>query len=249
MYTLVGVYTGQLGEPSGAPFFVNPGPSQRGRVQSPAEERGLEISVRPVLAIIVVLALVVGLAYLAVPRLAPLVTELTHQAATPTAVAPVAATPAGGPAVTYLDESLGWDWSVSCEPQFRTFLAQRLVGQRIRSVKVTLVDYREELKLPFGTQYPDRNGPLAVGNCADETLAGDFACRVAVKSGEPGSALDVAVTVNAPYTLLDMFLARGPNPNEIRKTWGWTIFQPLLAPVSVEANTWQSSCLHLSRTP
>jgi hypothetical protein len=151
--------------------------------------------------------------------------------------------------VTYLDESLGWDWSVSCDPQFQTFLAQRLAGQRIRSVKVVLVDYRDELKLPFGTQYPDRNGPLAVGNCADETLAGDFACRVAVKSGEPGPALDVAVTVNAPYTLLDMFLARGPNPNEIRKTWGWTVFQPLLAPVSVEANTWQSSCLQLSRTP
>ena len=122
-------------------------------------------------------------------------------------------------------------------------------GQRIRSVKVVLVDYREELKLPFGIQYPDRNGPLAVGNCADETLAGDFACRVAVKSGEPGPALDVAATVAAPYTLLDMFLARGPNPNEIRKTWGWSAFQPLLTPVSVEANTWQSSCLHLSRTP
>jgi hypothetical protein len=151
--------------------------------------------------------------------------------------------------VTYLDESLGWDWSVSCDPQFQTFLAQRLAGQRIRSVKVVLVDYRDELKLPFGTQYPDRNGPLAVGNCADETLAGDFSCRVAVKSGEQGPALDVAATVNAPYTLLDMFLARGPNPNEIRKTWGWTVFQPLLAPVSVEANTWQSSCLHLSRTP
>ena len=209
----------------------------------------MEISVRPVLAIIVVLALVAGLAYLAAPRLAPLVTELTHRAATPTAAVPAIAAPPGGPAVTFLDESLGWDWSVSCDPQFHAFLAQRLAGQRIRSVKVTLVDYREELKLPFGIQYPDRNGPLAVGNCADETLAGDFACRVAVKSGEPGPALDVAVAVAAPYTLLDMFLARGPNPNEIRKTWGWNAFQPLLAPVSVEANTWQSSCLHLLRTP
>lgn len=209
----------------------------------------MEISVRPVLAIIVILALIAGLALLAVSRLAPLVTELTLRAATPTAAAPAATTPVGGPAVTYLDESLGWDWSVSCGPQFQSFLAQRLAGQRIRSVKVVLVDYREELKLPFGTQYPDPDGPLAVGNCADETLAGDFVCRVAVKSGEPGPALDVAVTVNAPYTLLDMFLARGPDPNAIRKTWGWTVFQPLLTPVSLEANTWQSSCLQLSRTP
>ena len=210
----------------------------------------MEISVRPLLVIILVLALIGGLVYLAAPRIAPLVAELGHwTAATPMTPAPAVAMPAGGPTVTYLDESLGWDWNVSCEPAFQAFLAQRLAGQRIRSVKVTLVDYRDELKLPFGIQYPDRNGPLAVANCADETLAGDFACRVAVKSGEPGTALDVAASVAAPYTLLDMFLARGPNPNEIRKTWGWSAFQPLLTSVSSEANTWQSSCLHLSRTP
>ena len=55
---------------------------------------------RPVLAIIVVLALVAGLGFLAAPRLAPLVTELTPRAATPTVAAPALATPIGGPPVT-----------------------------------------------------------------------------------------------------------------------------------------------------
>jgi hypothetical protein len=206
----------------------------------------LDISVRPLLAIILVLALIASLAFLAAPRLAPLIPELLHKT-TPT-VAPLAnVTLTVGPAVTYVDESLGWDWQDACEAPFQAFLAQHLAGQRIRSVKVVLLDYRAELKLPFGIQYPDRHGPWVVANCADETLRGDFTCRMAVRSGESGPALDVAATAAAPYTLLDMFLARGPNPNEIRKTWGWSVFQPLLTPVAPEANTWQSSCLQLSR--
>ena len=208
----------------------------------------MEISVRPLLAIVLVLALVGALAYLAVPRPAPLVRA-----------DPPGGDPDGGRASSRNTcrrpghHLPGRELRLGLERLLRAavpgFHGPAAGAQRIRSVKVVLVDYREELKLPFGIQYPDRNGPLALGNCADETLAGDFACRVAVKSGEPGPALDVAATVAAPYTLLDMFLARGPNPNEIRKTWGWSAFQPLLAPVSSEANTWQSSCLHLSHTP
>ncbi len=206
----------------------------------------MDISVRRLLAIILALALVAGLAFLAAPRLAPLVPELLGRP-TPTVAQVPNVTLTTGPAVSYVDESLGWDWDASCETPFQVFLAEHLAGQRIRSVKVVLLDYRAELKLPFGIQYPDRNGPWVVANCADETLRGDFVCRAAVRSGEPGVALDVAGTAAAPYTLLDMFLARGPNPNEIRKTWGWTVFQPLLTTVSAEANTWQSSCLQLSR--
>lgn len=206
----------------------------------------MDISVRRLLAIILVLALIAGLAFLAAPRLAPLVPELLRRP-TPTVAPAPPVTLSTGPAISYADESLGWDWDASCEAPFQSFLSERLAGQRIRSVKVVLLDYRAELKLPFGIQYPDRNGPWVVANCADETLRGDFTCRMAVRSGEPGVALDVAATAAAPYTLLDMFLARGPNPNEIRKTWGWTVFRPMLTPVSAEANTWQSSCLQLSR--
>ncbi len=206
----------------------------------------MDISVCRMLAIIRVMVLIAGLAILAVPRLAPLVPELLGRS-TPTVAPAVPVMLTTGPAVSYVDESLGWDWDVSCDAPFQAFLARHLAGQRIRAVKVVLLDYRAELKLPFGIQYPDRNGPWVVSNCADETLRGDFTCRMAVRSGEPGPALDVAATAAAPYTLLDMFLARGPNPNEIRKTWGWTVFQPLLTPVSAEANTWHSSCLQLSR--
>jgi hypothetical protein len=206
----------------------------------------LDISVRRLLTTILALALVAGLVFLAAPRLAPLVPELLRRP-TPTVAPAPNVTLTTGRAISYADESLGWGWKVTCETPFQVFLAEHLAGQRIRSVKVVLLDYRAELKLPFGIQYPDRNGPWVVANCADETLRGDFTCRLAVRSGEPGPALDVAATAAAPYTLLDMFLARGPNPNEIRKTWGWTVFQPLLTPLSAEANTWQSSCLQLSR--
>ena len=206
----------------------------------------MDISVRRLLAIILALALVAGLALLAAPRLAPLVPELLRRA-TPTVAPAPPVTQITGPAISYADESLGWDWDVSCEAPFQAFLAERLAGQRIRSVKVVLLDYRDEPKLPFGIQYPDRNGPWVVANCADETLRGDFTCRMAVRSGEPGVAArrgrDGRRALHAPRHVP----GPRPEPQRIRKTWGWTVFQPLLTPMPAEANTWQSSCLQLSR--
>ena len=54
-------------------------------------------------------------------------------------------------------------------------------------------------------------------------------------------------TLAAPYTLLDMFLARGANPDAVRQTWRWGTFQPLIAPIEETENRWQSSCLRVSR--
>ena len=59
----------------------------------------------------------------------------------------------------------------------------------------------------------------------------------------------MAATLAVPYTLLDMFLARGANPDEIRKTWRWGTFQPLVTPIEDTENQWQSSCLRVSRAP
>ncbi len=201
----------------------------------------MEIRLRPLGAALIVVALLGGLGYLAWPRLAPLAAQIgLGPAAAATRPAPVAA-PAGGPAITYLDQSLGWDWDAACAPQFQQFLADRLSGQPIAAVQIALVDHKPDSQLPFGTVY---RAARAAGDCFNQQ--GAFTCQVAVASGEPGPDLDVAVTLNAPYTLLDMFLARGATPDDIRKTWSMATFQPLLVPAE-EANRWQSSCLQLSR--
>lgn len=198
----------------------------------------MEISARSLFVGLIVTAAIGGVSLLAVPRLVPLIT--THPIPT-TTPAPIAV--AEKPEIVYRDESLGWDWEVSCAPQFREFLAEQLPAAKtmIKAVYVTLVDYRPDSKLPFGTVYLDAQ---ANGHCFNQQ--GVFACQVAVTEGEPGQHLDAAVTFNTPYVLLDMFLARGPDPNAVRKTWSMATFQPLLVPAE-EANRWQSSCLRIWR--
>ena len=203
--------------------------------------RRMEIRIRPILAIMVTAAVVAVGGLFVVPRLAHLITSRSAVPVVPTAVASTTTPPAGSPAITYVDESLAWDWEVSCAPQFQQFLVEKLAGQPISAVKVVLVDYRLDSKLPFGTTY---RGTRADGNCYNQQ--GEFTCQVAVVSGETGADLDAAATLNAPYTLLDMFLARGQDPNAIRRTWSMATFQPLLVPTE-ETNRWQSACLHLLR--
>ena len=204
----------------------------------------MEIRLRPLVAALIVVALVGALGYFAWPRLAPLAAQIGPRP-TATVLAPVAA-PAGGPDITFLDESLGWDWDTTCGPQFQQFLSEKLPGRRISAVKIVLVDYTLDSKLPFGVRYPDEAGAQANANCYDMGGA-SFTCSVGVARGEPGANLDVAATLAAPYTLLDMFLARGANPDAVRQTWRWGTFQPLLAPSEEAENQWQSTCLRVSR--
>ena len=206
----------------------------------------MEIRLRPLVAALIVVALLGALGYFAWPRLAPAVTQLwPRPAATATAAAP-ATVPAGGPEITYLDESLGWDWEAACATQLRQFLAEQLPGRRISAVKIVLVDATPDSKLPFGVRYPDEAGAQANANCYDMG-GGAFTCQVGVTRGEPGADLDVAAALAAPYTLLDMFLARGTNPDAVRQTWRWGTFQPLVAPIEEAENQWHSTCLHVSR--
>jgi hypothetical protein len=208
----------------------------------------VEIRLRPLVVALIVLALLGALGYFAWPRLLPLTTELRlGPVGTATVAAPVAV-PTGGPEITFLDESLGWDWDATCAPQLRQFLAAKLPGRRISAVKVVLVDYTLDSKLPFGVRYPDDAGAQADANCYDMG-SGAYTCSVGVERGEPGPDLDVAATLAVPYTLLDMFLARGANPDAIRKTWRWGTFQPLVPPIEDTENQWLSSCLRVSRAP
>lgn len=154
----------------------------------------MEIRLRPIAAALIVLALLGALGYFAWPRLAPLAVALgLGPAATATSSAPVAA-PTGGPEITYLDESLGWDWQAVCAPQLRQFLAEKLPDHRINAVQISLVDYTPERKLPFGVRYPDAAGAQADANCY-AMGGGSYTCAVGVARGEPGPDLDVAVTL------------------------------------------------------
>ena len=187
---------------------------------------------------LLVLALAAAAAWFAAPRLAA---RLPWRATVAIAPAPSAAVPAGGPVIRYVDDSLGWDWQPSCAAPFATFLTRELAGRPITAVTVTLVDARPDLHLPFGTTY---RGARVNGNCFNQR--GAFTCQMAVAQGEASADLDVAATLNAPYTLLDMFLARGADPNAVRRTWSFATFQPLLIPAE-EASRWHSACLTLSR--
>ena len=204
----------------------------------------MEIRLRPLVAALIVVALVGALGCFAWPRLAPLAAQIGPRP-TATVPAPVAA-PTGGPDITFLDESLGWDWDTTCGPQFQQFLSEKLPGRRISAVKIVLVDYTLDSKLPFGVRYPDEAGAQANANCYDMG-GGSFTCSVGVARGEPSANLDVAATLAAPYTLLDMFLARGANPDAVRQTWRWGTFQPLIAPIEEAENRWHSTCLRVSR--
>lgn len=205
----------------------------------------MEIRIRPILAVLAIGAAAIIAVLVGAPRLAQLLPAARTTPASAVTAMP-GPTPAGGPTITYGDESLGWDWEVTCGPQLRQFLAEKLPGRRISAVKIVLVDVTPDSKLPFGVRYPDEAGAQANANCYDMG-GGAFTCSVGVTRGEPGADLDVAATLAAPYTLLDMFLARGANPNAVRQTWRWGTFQPLLAPSEEAENQWHSTCLRVSR--
>jgi hypothetical protein len=145
----------------------------------------VEIRLRPLVVALIVLALVGALGYFAWPRLLPLATQLRLGPAATTTVAAPVAVPTGGPDITFLDESLGWDWDATCAPQLRQFLAEKLPGRRISSLQVTLVDYTLDSKLPFGVRYPDDAGAQADANCYDMG-SGAFTCVSSSNLSPPG---------------------------------------------------------------
>lgn len=207
----------------------------------------MEIRVRQLLALVIVSVLAASGVFL-VPRLTRLLAGDPRPfapLAPPDAPNAAAPTPLGSEsmkvAVSYIDHSIGWDWQVTCAASFQQFLARELAGQAMRAVRVELVDDKADVKLPFGTTY---RGARVNGNCFNQR--GEFTCQMAVAAGDAGPDLDTAATFNVPYTLLDMFLAHGPNPNAVRATWTLSTFQPLLTPAE-EANRWHSACLKLSR--
>ena len=209
----------------------------------------MEISARSGLWLVLVVAAALLFACLSAPNLLPLLRPgPAGSPPAPTVTYGQTSLDISEPAVTYLDESLGWDWQADCGAEFRQFITTQLAGEPIADVKVVLVDRQPDRNLPFGVRYPDSSGPKSVGNCYN-LGRGAFTCYTAVAEGAPGVELDVVVAANAPYTLLDMSRARGPEPNAVRQTWSWGTLQPLISPVGEDGRQWQSNCLHVSRTP
>ncbi len=110
-------------------------------------------------------------------------------------IQPAPAVPMAAPepsAFSFVDESLVWDWSVTCRDEL-AFLPKQ-------DVTFTLTDEAEGLVL--GVAYPDATNPdaLVLTGCTDDV------CRLAISRGDPGSALDVALSVAMAYG--------------VQRTWG-----------------------------
>ena len=144
----------------------------------------------------------------------------------PAPVVPVAAPEPS--AFSFVDESLVWDWSVTCTDEL-TFLPKQ-------DVTFTLTDDAEGLVL--GVAHPDATNPdaLVLTGCAED------ACRLAVSRGEPGPALDVALSVAMAYGVQRTWGDRTKEAWEKRGEWEWADYEPLI----VQADGgWVASCVEV----
>jgi hypothetical protein len=159
--------------------------------------------------------------------------------------------PASWQSVQFADESRLWDWDVQCGEPLVRYLQPSPPG----SLAITLVDHGQDL--PLGVAYPgaDTPGALVFSGCAPVGDSGDgLACQVAVQQGQPGDALDVAVTAAMAYAVQEMDRDTSQANWEQRRSWRWERFRPLIVPQTSEPDIpnpeelpWRSACLHVSR--
>ena len=144
----------------------------------------------------------------------------------PAPAAPVAATEPS--AFSFVDESVVWDWSVTCGDEL-AFLPKQ-------DVTFTLTDDAEGLVL--GVAYPDATNPdaLVLTGCAED------ACRLAVSRGEPGPALDVALSVAMAYGVQRTWGDRTKEAWEQRGEWDWADYEPLIVQ---EDGEWRGTCVEV----
>lgn len=202
----------------------------------------MEIRLRPILLL---LLLLLGIAIVAFgrSRLAPSLppTPTPQPVPGPT---PVART-IGGLQIVFADESVAWDWQITCHEPLATWLQQLPLS--LRTLRITLVDQLARNPAATGIAYPDTDHPTAraAGACTGQS---EQACQVLIRQGTPGADLDVAVTAAIPHAIRNAWLVRAPGGAEqfdlIRQNWSWDQFQPLLRK---EGNAWYSTCLAVSR--
>lgn len=146
-------------------------------------------------------------------------------------IQPAPAVPMAAPepsAFSFVDESLIWDWSVTCTDEL-AFLPKQ-------DVTFTLTDDADDLVL--GVAYPDAMNPdaLVLTGCADD------ACRLVVSRGESGPALDVALSVAMAYGVQRTWGDHTEEAWEQRGEWEWADYEPLIQRVD---GGWVRSCVEV----
>ncbi len=145
-------------------------------------------------------------------------------------IQPAPAAPMAAPepsAFSFVDESLAWDWTVTCVDEM-AFLPKQ-------DVTFTLTDDADDLVL--GVAYPDTANPdaLVLIGCAEDV------CRVAVSQGE-GHVLDVALSVAMAYGVQRTWGDRTKEAWEQRGEWRWADYEPLIVQ---EDGEWRGTCVEV----
>lgn len=141
--------------------------------------------------------------------------------------------------VLFVDESVAWDWTNTCEDELAVYVAG--AGFAVEHLLVTLSDDDD---LVLGVAYPDPEHieALALGGCTRE---GDIlACRVSVNAGDPGPALNAATAALLAYSVSDFHRDRSESGWAERPAWEWGDYRPLV--VENEAG-WTSDCVEVRK--
>lgn len=141
--------------------------------------------------------------------------------------------------VLFVDESVAWDWTNTCEDEVATFVAG--ANYPVAHLLYTLTD---DADLTLGVAYPDAEGPeaVALGGCSQESDI--LVCRVSVNAGDPGPALDTTVAALLGYSVQDYYRDKSEEGWGQRPEWQWADYTPLV----VEDETgWMSECVEVGR--
>jgi hypothetical protein len=141
--------------------------------------------------------------------------------------------------VLFVDESVTWDWENACDDEVVAYVA----GNRL-PVAHLLYTLSDDDDLALGVAWPDAEQPeaVALGQCAEE---GDIlACRVSVNAGDPGPALDTALTALLAYSVHDYFRVKSEENWGSQSAWNWADYVPL---VVENAAGWMSACMEVEK--
>lgn len=201
----------------------------------------MEIRLRPILFILLLVAAIAAAAVGALPRLGFDLPAFWRPA--PPAPVPAMAPPAGQ-RITFADESAAWDWQATCQDALAAWVQRSPAA--IRTIRVTLTDDLNLGPATVGVGYPTGSERAAIAYAACDG-GPEISCRVAIKQGEAGDDLDVAVTAAIPHALRNSWLIHAPGGAAqiaaLRANWSWEQFQPLL---QKEGTLWRSACLTVS---
>ena len=141
--------------------------------------------------------------------------------------------------VLFVDESVTWDWTNTCEDELAAYVVG--AGYGVEHLLVTLSD-DDDLTLGVAYPNPEHIEALALGGCSQE---GDIlACRVSVNAGDPGPALDAATAALLGYSVADYFRDKSETGWAERPAWEWGDYGPL---VVVSEAGWTSDCVEVER--